>query len=112
VYAAQVRLAASALAVAGLLAGCAKMDAALGQQWLTVQLSPNTTLAAAKHLTAACSHIRGVRPEAVKPTSAGRVVGSIRFNSTNASDADLARLQQCLQRFHAVQGFTVNEAGY
>jgi len=93
-----------------LLAGCAKMDAALGQQRLTVQLAPNTTLAAAKHLTAACSHIHGVRPEPVK--LAGGAVGSVQFNSTNATDADLARLQECLQRFHAVQGFTVNEPGY
>ena len=108
---AQVRIAACALAVCGLLAGCAKIDAALGQQWLTVQLAPNTTLAAAKYLTAACSHIPGVRPDPVKPTSAGRVVGLIRFNSTNATDAALARLQQCLQHFHAVQGFTINEPG-
>jgi len=111
VPAAHVRFAASALALAGLLGGCARLDAALGQQWFTVQLAPNTTLATARHLTAACSHFPGVHPEPVKPTSPGRIVGSVQFNSTHATVAALARLQVCLQRFHAVQGFTLNEPG-
>ena len=88
------------------------MNAALGQQWITVQLAPNTSLAAARHVAAACSHVPGTRPERVRPTVAGRVVGSVRFDTTRASDADMARLQQCLQRFHAVQGLTIGEPGY
>jgi len=111
-----VRGAVCALAVAalgaGLLGGCARMNAALGQQWITVQLAPNTSLAAARHVAAACSHVPGTRPERVRPTVAGRVVGSVRFDTTRASDADMARLQQCLQRFRAVQGLTIGEPGY
>ena len=33
------------------------------------------------------------------------------FNATQASDADMARLQRCLQRFRSVQGFTLTDAG-
>jgi hypothetical protein len=107
----RVRLAACALALVGLLGGCAKMNAALGQQWVIVQLASNTTLATARHVTAACSHLPGVHPVRVRPTAAGGVVGSVRFDATQASDADMARLQRCLQRFPAVQGLTVGEPG-
>lgn len=111
-----VRGAARVLAVtaigAGLLGGCARMNAALSRQWITVQLAPNTSLAVARHVTAACAHIPGTRPERVQPTVAGGAVGSVRFDTTRASDADMARLQQCLQRFHAVQGLTIGEPGY
>jgi hypothetical protein len=113
---ARIRVAASALAVsalgAGVLGGCAKVNSALSKQWITVQLAPDTSLAAARHVTAACSHVPGTRPERVTPTVAGGGVGSVRFDTTRATDADMARLQQCLQRFPVVQGLTVGEPGY
>jgi len=107
----RVRLAACAVAVAGVVSGCAQMNAALGQQWVVVQFASNTTLGAARHATAACSHVPGLHLLPVKPTSPGGVVGSARFNATQASDADMARLQRCLQRFPSVQGFTLTDAG-
>jgi hypothetical protein len=87
------------------------MNAALGQQWAVAQLASNTKLAAAKHVTDTCSHASGLRAEPVRPTSPGKIVASVRFISTNASDADMARLQQCLQRFPAVQGLSFSEPG-
>lgn len=108
---ARVRLAASAVAVAGLVSGCAQMNATLGQQWVVVQFAANTTVGAARHVTAACSHVRGLRLMPVQPTSPGGIVGSARFNATAATDADMARLQRCLQRFPSVQGFTLTDAG-
>jgi hypothetical protein len=97
---------------AGLLGGCAKMDASLGQQWVDVQLAPNTKLATARHVSEGCAHIPGVRAAAVKPTSPGHLVSSVRFYTTNASDADMARLQGCLQHYPVVQGLTQGEPGY
>ena len=87
------------------------MDAALGQQWVVVQLASNTNLATAKHVTISCSRASGLRAEPVRPTSPGKIVGSVRFISTTATDADMAKLQQCLQRFPAVQGLTMTEPG-
>lgn len=87
------------------------MNAALGQQWVVVQFAGNTMLATARHVTAACSHVPGLHLMPVKPTSPGGVVGSARFNATSATDAEMARLQGCLERFPAVQGFTLTEAG-
>src|SRR5258707_7259531 len=107
----RVRLTACAVALAGVVSGCALMNAALGQHWVVVQFASNTTLGAARHATAACSHVPGLRLLPVKPTSPGGVVGSARFNATQASDADMARLQRCLQRVPSVQGFTLTDAG-
>ena len=87
------------------------MNAALGQQWVIVQLASNTSIATARQVTAACSDLPGLHPERVKPTAPGGVVGSIRFDATHATDADMARLQGCLQRFPAVQGLTMGEPG-
>jgi len=87
------------------------MSAALGQQWVVVQLASDTKLATAKHVTLACSHASGLRADPVRPTSPGKIVASVRFISTKATDADMAKLQQCLQRFPAVQGLTMTEPG-
>ncbi len=46
-----------------LLAGCAKFDAALGQQWAVVQFKTNTPVATQLKVRAACSHVPNVRPE-------------------------------------------------
>ena len=108
----RARLAAcAAAAIVILLSGCAQMSAALGQQWVVVQLASNTKLATAKHVTATCSRASGLRAEPVRPTSPGKVVASVRFISTQATDADMAKLQQCLQRFPVVQGLTMTEPG-
>jgi hypothetical protein len=88
------------------------MNSALSKQWITVQLAPDTSLAAARHVTTACSHVPGTRPERVTPAVAGGGIESVRFDTTRATDADMARLQLCLQRFHVVQGLTMGQPGY
>jgi hypothetical protein len=94
------------------VAGCAKMDAALGQQYIVVQFAPNTTLAAARHVTATCAHIPDLHLQPVKAATAhADIVESATYNTTSASPADLARLQMCLQRFRSVQGITPMEPG-
>jgi len=89
------------------------MDAALGQQWIVVSFSPNTTIATARHVTSACSHVPNVRLDGpVKATTPQTdLIDSVRYNATNASLADMTRLQLCLQRFPSVQGFTQSEPG-
>jgi hypothetical protein len=115
VPATRVRRAAWALTIValstGLLGGCANMSSALGQQWVDVQLASNTTMASARQVTSGCSHVPGIHADPVQPTAPGGVVDSVRFDTTQASDADMARLQRCLQRFPVVQGLTVGEPG-
>jgi hypothetical protein len=88
------------------------MDAALSQQWFDVSFNPNTTMTTARHVTNACAHLPQVHLEAVTPDGANKsMVDSARFNVSHASDADMARLQVCLQKFRSVANFTLNDPG-
>jgi hypothetical protein len=94
------------------LTGCAKMDAALDQQWMTVDFNPGTSVATALHVRTACSHIQNT-PAMALPTqrSFTNMMYGIRYNTTDSSPANLAELQTCLQRFPAVQGVDPEDAG-
>ncbi len=104
----------TALAIATVcgLAGCGRMATALGQQWVVVQFNPNTPVATARHVINTCSRLPGLRAEAVQAAAPGATfVSTANINATNASSADLARLQICLQRFASVQGINLQEPG-
>jgi hypothetical protein len=109
------RLAAAATAGAIVLvglAGCAKMDAALDKQWVVVDFGPGTSVATALHVRAACSHIQNAPPMALPAKhSVLNVMYGVRYDTTNASPANLAELQTCLQRFKSVQGMDPEDVG-
>jgi len=107
-------IAAAAITLAGTAGGCAQFDKQLGQQWIEVTFAPNTSVAAAKHITSTCSHVPNLPlMGAVRPTTAqAGIVDSVRYNSTNATDAQVALLEQCLSKFPAsVKGFTQMDEG-
>ena len=108
---AALTIAGSLLAAAG-LGGCAKFDAALGKQEVVVQFKTGTTTAARLKVRSACSHIPEARPEAV-PTShlASDNLYNVIYRVDNASDAQLARLEQCLQKYPSVLGVDIQTAG-
>jgi len=94
------------------LAGCAKMDAALDQQWMVVNFGPGTTMATALHVRAACSHIKNTPPMTLPAKrSVINAMYGVRFDTTNSSPANLAELQSCLQRFKSVEGVDPQSAG-
>jgi len=86
-------------------AGCESFNATFGQREAVVQFRPQTPDAVRLHVRAACSRIRSARPEPI-PTGqqAVNMPYEVRYQVGGASDADLARLQQCLQHFPAVVG--------
>ncbi len=103
---------ALALALAGGAAGCAKFDAALGQQWATVTFKPDTSVPTLLKVRTTCSHIPNVRAEALpKKRTPETMMYSLTYRTDHASDANLAQLQQCLQRFGSVQGITFQDSG-
>jgi len=104
--------AAGAVALALALTGCAKFDAALGQQWATVSFKPDTTVSTMVKVRTACSHIPNVRAEAL-PRRQNPVTmnGAVTYRTDHASDANLAQLQQCLQRFPSVAGINFQDSG-
>jgi hypothetical protein len=103
---------AGAAALAMTLAGCAKFDAALDKQWVEVSFQSNTTVAQLLHIRAACSHIPNAPPLPFpKRHTVLNLIGGVRYNTTNASVANVAQLQECLQKFPAVAGFTPMDTG-
>ena len=61
---------------------------------------------------AACSHVPQAVPEPL-PTDhlASDIAYDVRYRVDHASDGDLAKLQQCLQRFPSVVGIEFNGPG-
>jgi hypothetical protein len=103
---------AAALALGLAVAGCSKFDSALGQQWATVSFKANTTVATMLQVRTACSHIPNVRPEALpRKKNAITMNGAITYSTNNASDSNLAQLQQCLQRYPSVEGIDFEDSG-
>ncbi|HBW20338.1 MAG: hypothetical protein ACLPN6_25070 [Streptosporangiaceae bacterium] len=104
---------AMALAAAAVLAlaGCAKMDASLGKQTATVTFSSGTPVATLLHVRAACSHVPNVQPQPLPSRqTVTTMMDELVYTTTNASDANLAELQQCLQKFSSVQGIDFEDA--
>lgn len=102
------------IAVAGLgsIAGCAKFNASLGQQWATVDFKPDTSGTTVLQVRAACSHIPNVRAESLpRQRDPETLMYSVVYRTDKASDANLAQLQQCLQRYPSVAGVNFQDAG-
>jgi hypothetical protein len=112
VAAGAIAAAAGTFAMLG-ITGCAKMDSALDQQWITVDFSPSTSAATALHVRAACSHIQNTPPEALPgKLSVSNIMYGVRYNTTNSSPANVAQLQTCLQKFGSVvQGLDPEDTG-
>jgi len=88
------------------------MDAALSQQWITVQFTSNTSMATELHVRASCSHVQNAPPMALpNKKSMITTMYGVRFDTTNASPANLAQLQTCLQQFKSVLGVNSQSAG-
>lgn len=88
------------------------MSAALGQQWVSVTFKPNTTVATIEKVREACSHVPNVHADPLpRKHTVLNLMAGVRFDTTSASDANVAQLQQCVQRFPSVQGFTPQDAG-
>jgi hypothetical protein len=100
--------------VAGLalpLAGCAKMDAALSQQWVDVSFKAGTPVAEVLRIRAACSHVPNVSAYPIPGhLPAIDVLASVRFNTTGASEANVVALETCISRFPAAVGFDPGDA--
>jgi hypothetical protein len=103
---------AAGIAAVAALSGCSKFDAALGQQWATVAFKANTPEATVLKVRAACSHIPNVHAEAL-PTQENpdTMQYAVTYQTNNASDANLAQLQQCLQRYPSVAGIDFQDSG-
>ena len=88
------------------------MDAALSKQWMVVDFNPSTTIGTVLHVRTACSHVQNAPPMALPAKhSVINIMYGVRFDTTNASPADLAQLQTCLGKFKSVAGLDQEDAG-
>jgi len=93
------------------LAGCAKFNEALSQRWVDVSFRAGTTVAQVKQVRAACSHVPNVTVQKIQRNQPEiDIVQGLRFNTTNASDANVAPLQVCVSKFPAAVGFNPQDA--
>ncbi len=106
-------VAIGAAGLAGLLAvtGCSQFDKALGQQQALVSFQDGTSVSVRLHVRAACAKLPNV---SAVPIPAGvplaAALGQVVYQVNNASNADLARLQECLEKFPSVQGMSVQDS--
>jgi hypothetical protein len=104
-------LAAAAAATA--LAGCAKFDAALGQQQAIVSFRDGTPLAQKLTVRTSCAKAPDVVAAPLPPNlnSSPYALEQVTYQIDKASDADVARLQECLTKFPSVVGVTLQDSG-
>ena len=95
-----------------MVSGCAKFDAALGKQEAVVQFRGGTPAAVRLKVRAACSHIPNAKPEPL-PTDhlASDLLYDVIYRVDNASNAQVAELGRCLQKYPAVLGIDIQTPG-
>ena len=80
--------------------GCASFDKALGQQEAQVYFEQTTSVAFKLKVRAACNNLPHVKAE---PIAAGvplqSAIDIVSYNVDGASDVDIARLEECVERF-------------
>jgi hypothetical protein len=99
-----------AVCVAG-ASGCASMDKALGQQQAIVTFQDNASIATRLQVRAACGKLPNVSPQ---PLPSGvplaESLDQVVYQVNNASDADEARLQECLAKYPSVLGLSFSDS--
>jgi hypothetical protein len=88
-----------------LMCGCAGFNKAFGQREAVVIFQEGTPASARLAVRAACSHVPHATPEPLP--SDGKFsdyVNNVRYRIDTASDAQIAQLENCLNKFRWVRG--------
>jgi hypothetical protein len=100
-------LAVSMLAVTG----CASLDKSLGQQEALISFSPTTSNSVRLQVRAACGKLPNVGETPIAkgvPLSAS--LSEVIYQINNADPADIARLEECLQKYPSVTGVDIQDS--
>jgi hypothetical protein len=99
------------LAAVTALAGCAKFDAALGQQQAIVSFRDNTPVAQKLVVRTTCAKVPAVVAQPLPSNlKSPYALQQLTYQVNKASDADVARLEECLAKFPAVAGVTLQDS--
>jgi hypothetical protein len=86
------------------------MDKTLGQQQALITFQNGTSIATRLQVRAACAKVPGVSAIPIpKGVSLSEALDQVEYSVTGASNADLARLQECLSKFPSVQGMNLQD---
>ena len=106
-----------ALGLAGLacflgVTGCSSFDKALGQQQATIYFQTTTSVSFKLKVRAACNNLPHVK---ATPIATGVPLASavdvVTYNTTGAGLADIARLEECVNKYAPqVQGVDVTDS--
>ena len=100
----------SALCLLG-VTGCSQFDKALGQQQAHVSFSPKASNAVRLQVRAACGKLPNVHPVPVaKSVPLSSALSEVVFRIDKATPADIARLQECLQKYPDVAGIDISDS--
>ena len=101
-----------AVTVAALmLAGCSQFDAALGQRQAVVAFKPGTPVSERLAVRSACAKVPEVKaPPVPSDLNSPYALQQLTFRIDHASDADVARLETCLEKFPGVAGVTLQDS--
>lgn len=92
--------------------GCSQFDKALGQQQATVYFQSSTPVPFKLKVRTACNnlpHVKAVPLASGVPLSSA--VDVVTYNTTGAGIADIARLEECVNKFAPrVQGVDVTDS--
>ena len=102
-------VAVTAAAVA--LAGCSQFDAALGQRQAVVTFRPDTPVSQRLAVRSACAKVPEVKaPPVPSDLNSPYALQQLTFRIDHATNADVARLETCLDKFPGVAGVTLQDS--
>jgi DMSO/TMAO reductase YedYZ molybdopterin-dependent catalytic subunit len=96
--------AGTAAVAAAALAGCAQFDSALGQRQAVVTFTDNATLAQRMAVRTACAKPPNVSPQPLPSNP------QVTYQINKASNADVATLETCLDKYPSVAGVTLQDS--
>jgi|SRR5216683_4327562 hypothetical protein len=94
------------------LVGCSQFNAALGQRQAIVSFKSGTSSSVRLQVRAACAKVPATTPAPLPSDSASPyALQQVTYRIDKASDADVARLQECLGKFPSVSGVILQDSG-
>jgi hypothetical protein len=101
---------AAAVALAA-LAGCSQFNAALGQRQAVVSFRPDTPLSQRLAVRSTCAKVPAVKAQPLpSDLNSPYALQQVTYRIDHATNADIARLQTCLDKFPAVAGVTLQDS--
>ena len=94
------------------MTGCAQFNKALGQQQANIYFQASTPVAFKLKVRAACNNLPHVKATPISTTvPLASAVDIVTYNTTGAGVADIARLEECVNKFAPqVQGVDVTDS--